>query len=244
VFAFVFSWYSWDPWFEKSHSGDCYTVTDISVGFISIYTIVNSLFYFLPVRSLWSFINSLWLKQVSVVFTLCAACILLKLRIGKLRTSVGRPEHKREHSVVLCLWWWRENSCVAACESVVTKTVESCFLLVSLMFTLKKFQCHSNCFKASSWRNSFNTVTRISANVIKYAYITERSEPSRHQPSRPSNRQEYKINYRVVIFVVFVIITLRYWSCHYSLSSYSSFIWCSIIDVFVKNVEGRYRCLI
>ena len=99
--------------------------------------------------SLWSFINLLWLKQVSIVFTLCAACILLKLRIVKLRTSAVRPERKVEHSAVLCLWWSWENSCVATCESVITRTVESCFLLVSLMFTLKKFQCHSKCCKAS-----------------------------------------------------------------------------------------------
>ena len=94
------------------------------------------------------FINLLWLKQVSVVFTVRATCILPKLRTVKIRTSVGLPERKVEHSAVLCLWRSWENSCVATCESVIARTVESCFLLVSLMFTLKKFQCHS-VFQAS-----------------------------------------------------------------------------------------------
>jgi hypothetical protein len=69
--------------------------------------------------------------------------------------SVGHSERKVEHSVVLFLWWSWEDSCVTACESVITETVESCFLFVSVMFTLKKFQCHYKCFKASFFMTQF-----------------------------------------------------------------------------------------
>jgi hypothetical protein len=156
------------------------TVTDISVGFISIYTVLNSHFLFSACSSLWKFYKpSLTQTSIDSVYTVCLMYPAETSYCQRKKVCLtARTQSRAQRGAVLMVivrkqLVWR---LVKVLLRGLLKVASSLFLSCSPWRSSNAIP--SVVKRHSSWRNSFNTVTWIAANVIKYPYTTERSEPS------------------------------------------------------------------